>query len=67
MKIYRMTKKEGRKMKKIQSILALIMAFAMLFAFTIGNVYYIWGCMMIFSAARYFIIESKDVRYKILK
>lgn len=51
--------------KRVWSIETLM--FAILFALTIGNVYYIWGCMMIFSAARYFIIESKDVRYKILK
>ena len=37
---------------KIISIETLM--FAMLFAFTIGNVYYIWGCMMIFSVVRYF-------------
>lgn len=51
--------------KRVLSIETLM--FAMLFAFTIGNVYYIWGCMMIFSAARYFIIKLKDDRYTILK
>lgn len=34
--------------------------FAMLFGFTIGNFYYVWGCMMIFSATRYFILNSKQ-------
>lgn len=41
---------------KILSIETLI--FAMLFAFTIGNVYYIWGCMMIFSTVRYFLTSK---------
>ena len=45
--------------KRVWSIETLM--FAMLFAFTIGNVYYIWGCMMIFSAARYFIMKSENV------
>lgn len=44
--------------KRVWSIETLM--FAILFAFTIGNVYYIWGCMMIFSATRYFIINTKQ-------
>lgn len=42
--------------KKILSIETLM--FAMLFSFTLSNVYYVWGCMMIFSATRYFQIEK---------
>lgn len=38
--------------KRILSIETLI--FAMLFAFTLSNVYYVWGCMMIISSVRYF-------------
>ena len=38
--------------KKILSIETLM--FAMLFSFTLSNVYYVWGCMMIFSSVRYF-------------
>ena len=45
--------------QKIWSIETLM--FAMLFSFTITNIYYIWGCMMIFSAARYFIMKSENV------
>ena len=46
--------------KRILSIETLM--FAMLFAFTLSNVYYVWGCMMIISSVRYFqkeIIKSK--------
>ena len=38
--------------KRILSIETLM--FAMLFAFTLSNVYYVWGCMMIISSVRYF-------------
>lgn len=44
--------------KRILSIETLM--FAMLLGFTIGNFYYVWGCMMIFSATRYFIINTKQ-------
>ena len=44
--------------KKILSIETLV--FAMLFSFTIGNVYYNWGCMMILSATRYFQIKKNN-------
>lgn len=44
--------------KRILSIETLM--FAMLFGFTIGNFYYVWGCMMIFSATRYFIRNTKQ-------
>lgn len=44
--------------KRVWSIETLM--FAILFALTISNVYYVWGCMMIFSAARYFIINTKQ-------
>lgn len=48
--------------KNVLSIETLM--FGMLFAFSIGNIYYIWGCMMIFSATRYFLINTKQTCLK---